>query len=357
MPCKHPLYIRNRAYSNPKGSQDVSASNLALRPWDVARQWLVVPCGHCEDCLRRLRNDWFVRIERELAYSKHIESESFFITISIAPKYYDRALADPAWFVRTWFERVRQYTGCSIKHVLFQEFGMDPQIGSEPRLHFHGFLFHADIMYNTLREAIGDLGFIWIGKPTLKRARYVVKYVVKNILIDESYARDKFVTVAGVRRRLDSVLTDSIYTRKFVSAGVGNWIGNRDRPSDVVTTWNYCDWKTGRNFTYAIPRYFDRFRTEEEKIRMAVRMADSYARFSDSSLVRSVVDSCVERWIQGGKGALSFRGSYKWQRQQVIKRLALKSEFKVDPPALLLHIDTGPNILSFWQGEYNICVT
>ena len=74
MACSSPIWIRNRRYfdkTNPcRNGSDVAKSALALRPWDVARQWLMVPCGKCEDCLRRQRNDWFVRLERELARCK-----------------------------------------------------------------------------------------------------------------------------------------------------------------------------------------------------------------------------------------------------------------------------------------------
>lgn len=355
MACPHPIFIKNRAYCC---GDDVSASNLAMRPWDVARQHLMVPCGKCPDCLRRLRNDWFVRLDRELAYSRHLESESLFVTISIAPKYYERALLDPAWFIREWFERIRQYTGASIKHALFQEFGLDPQNGNEPRLHFHGFLFHADIKYNTLREAIGDLGFIWLGKPTLRRARYVVKYVCKDILHDSKIdLSDKYVTVSGLRRSLSSVLSDPRYTRKFISAGVGNWLGKRDRPSARVSTWAYMDIKTGCVYNYSIPRYFDRYRTEEEKIKRAILVADSYAHFSDSCLVKHVVVECVKKWFPQGCSSLSHRSTYAWQRQQVVKHMALKQEFCVNPSALLLDVDFGSDILAFWQKEYNICIT
>ena len=104
MPCSSPIWIRNRRYfdkKNPcRNGSDVAKSALALRPWDIARQWLMVPCGKCEDCLRRQRNDWFVRLERELARCKAESQQAIFITITIAPKYYNEALLDPSWFIR-----------------------------------------------------------------------------------------------------------------------------------------------------------------------------------------------------------------------------------------------------------------
>ena len=145
MACQHPIWIRNRRYydkKRPRVGFNVDAdhkSALALYPWDVARQWIMVPCGHCEDCLRRQRNDWFVRLERELARCKAESRQAIFITITISPKYYKDALLDPSGFIRRWNERVRHRIGHSFKHAFFQEFGTHPETGSEPRLHFHGF--------------------------------------------------------------------------------------------------------------------------------------------------------------------------------------------------------------------------
>ena len=158
MPCSSPIWIRNRRYfdkKNPcRGGSDVAKSALALRPWDVARQWLMVPCGKCEDCLRRQRNDWFVRLERELTRCKADSQQAIFITITIAPKYYNEALLDPSRFIRRFNERLRHKLGHSFKHAFFQEFGTHPEMGNEPRLHFHGFLFGTNVLYNTIRSAV-----------------------------------------------------------------------------------------------------------------------------------------------------------------------------------------------------------
>ena len=199
MACQSPIWIRNRRYYDKKNpsrfGSDIARSALALRPWDVSRQWLMVPCGKCEDCLRRLRNDWFVRIERELARCKADSRQAIFITITINPRHYQDAFLNPSSFIRKWNERVRHRVGHSFKHCFFQEFGTHSETGSEPRLHFHGFLFGTDVLYSEIRSAVSDLGFVWLSKATLKRARYCVKYVVKQIGFDPEQIRDKSVTV------------------------------------------------------------------------------------------------------------------------------------------------------------------
>ena len=148
----------------------------------------MVPCGRCEECLRQQRNDWYVRLERETKYHKSLHHNSVFVTITIAPKYYDSALLNPSSFIRMWFERIRRRFGHSIKHAVFQEFGMHPEQGNEPRLHFHGVLWDVSCSYNAIRESVKDLGFVWISSITDKRLRYVVKYVGKSVYMDERSA-------------------------------------------------------------------------------------------------------------------------------------------------------------------------
>lgn len=352
MPCSSPIWIRNRRYfdkKNPcRNGSDVAKSVLALRPWDIARQWLMVPCGKCEDCLRRQRNDWFVRLERELARCKAEGQQVIFITITIAPKYYEEALLDPSKFIRRWNERVRHKIGHSFKHAFFQEFGTHPEIGSEPRLHFHGFLFGTNVLYSEIRSAVRDLGFVWLSKATLKRARYCVKYVTKQIQFNPEDVSDKFVTLNGKLISLASLLQHRRYTRKFVSAGVGDFLGYMPRPSVRVTSWSYIDFEKGVVYNYAIPRYYDRYLKPEDERRKAILAADAYSRFSKSPLVRRIVSLCVASFFSAA--SLSGRDSYTWEQKQVMKFRASKRKMPdFDPPAWL-----DLDIIRFWRDEYNL---
>lgn len=351
MACTSPIWIRNRRYCSKDlvggRCNDDHRSSLALAPWDVARQWIMVPCGHCEECLRRLRNDWFVRLERELTRCKHEQHQAIFITITIAPKYYDRALQDPRWFIRKWLERVRHKIGHSYKHAFFQEFGCHPETGSEPRLHFHGFLFGLDVLYSDLRSAVSDLGFIWLSKANPRRARYCVKYVVKQIGCPPEVA-DKVVTYNGKSCKLSSLLQHKRYTRKFVSAGVGDYLGIRSAPSFRNTSWDYLDFKTGTSYSYSIPRYYDRYLSERDKIRKAVLSADTYSRFSSDVLLRRVVAECVKRYLS--PSAVSNRDSYSWQDRQMMK---FRSSGRPIPDIVLPGwIDS--QILDFWLDHHQL---
>ncbi|UPW41499.1 replication initiator protein [Dipodfec virus UA23Rod_963] len=356
MACKHPIWIRNRRYfdkSRPRRGFNVDddhKSALSLRPWDVSRQWLMVPCGKCEDCLRRLRNDWFVRIERELARCKAESRQAIFITITINPLYYNRALQDPAWFIRKWNERVRHKIGHSFKHCFFQEFGTHPETGSEPRLHFHGFLFGTDVLYNTIRSAVSDLGFVWLAKATHKRARYCVKYVVKHIGFDAAEIRDKTVAIDGKSVLLSSLLQHRRYTRKFVSAGVGDYLGRRPAPSFSVTSWTYTDLGRGITYNYAIPRYYNRYLQPKDEQRRSIRSADAYARFSRSLLVRHVVGLCVKMALPSS--ALSSRETYSWELKKFREFTSAGDIPDIQAPVWL-----DRDIVRFWHDHYGLSLT
>lgn len=355
MACSHPIWIRNRRYSNDVhivGSRvlDYQKSQLALAPWDISRLWLMVPCGKCEDCLRRLRNDWFVRLERELARCKAESQQVVFITITISPKYYNEALLNPAGFIRKWNERMRHKIGHSFKHAFFQEFGTHPEIGSDPRLHFHGFLFGVNVLYNDIRKAVGDFGFVWLSKGTHKRARYVVKYVTKQIGYDPEQIAGKTVTVDGNVVSLAQLLEHKRYTRKFISPGVGDYLGTRPAPSAVVSSWDYLDFKAGITYSYAIPRYYDRYLQPKDQIVRAVRSSDAYSRFSRSSLVRHVVSLCVKRFLS--HSALSSRETYSWEVKK-FREFASSGPIPVmDPPTWL-----DRSVIEFWYDLYGLSLT
>lgn len=352
MPCLSPIWIRNRRYfdkKNPcRNGSDVAKSALALRPWDIARQWLMVPCGRCEYCLRRLRNDWFVRLERELTRCKADNQQAIFITITIAPKYYNEALLDPSWFIRKFNERLRHKLGHSFKHAFFQEFGTHPETGNEPRLHFHGFLFGTNVLYNTIRSAVRDLGFVWLAKATHKRARYCVKYVTKQIEFNPEEISDKYVTVNGNVTPLSCLLQHRRYTRKFISAGVGDFLGYMPRPSTRVSSWSYFDFEKRINYNYAIPRYYLKYLKQEDEVVRSITAADTYARFSKSPLVKRILSLCIERFNL--KSSVSGRVSYSWEQKQMMKFSASSRKMPDFDPPTWLDLD----ILRFWRDHYKL---
>lgn len=354
MACSHPIWIRNRRYFRKDAffseHSDYCKSSLALAPWDISRQWLMVPCGKCEDCLRRSRNDWFIRLERELARCKAENQQAIFITITIAPKYYEKALLDPSGFIRKWNERVRHKIGHSFKHAFFQEFGTHPETGQHPRLHFHGFLFGTNVLYNQIRQAVGDLGFVWLAKGTHKRARYVVKYVTKQIGFDPESISGQNVVLNGKLTPLATVLQHPRYTRKFVSAGVGDYLGIRPAPSLSVSSWDYLDIKTSIVYNYTIPRYYNRYLKQNDVLIRAIRAADAYSRFSKSCLVKYVTHLCVKKFLPSS--ALSSRETYSWEVKKFREFASAGPIPAMDPPVWL-----DRDIIKSWYDLYGISLT
>lgn len=352
MACSNPIWIRNRRYYNPKSPstrlfRDDIKSSLAIAPWDVARQRLLVPCGKCPDCLRRLRNDWFVRLEREFARCRADRSQAIFITITIAPQHYASALINPTSFIRRWNERVRHKFGRSFKHAFFQEFGTHPEMGSEPRLHFHGIIFDFDRSYNELRAAVRDLGFIWLAGCTLKRIRYVVKYVTKQISFNPEDVKNQYVTLHGKPTPLAAVLQLPIYTRKFISPRVGDYLGRNRPPSRSVHTWSYMDFEKGITYNYSIPRYYDRYLTESDILHRSVSSADRNARLYGDPLLQRVVSQIVRHFCP--EANFSHRDSFSWSFKNLNSHdRSLNSEVLTIPAWLDF------DILDFWSSEYGL---
>lgn len=344
--CFSPIWINNRRYYQLGGRPvplDVAASNLALHPMDISRMRICVPCGKCDECLRELRNAWFVRLERELAYCESKRLWPIFITITIKPSLYDAALADPASFIRKWLERVRHVFGRSVKHFFVQEFGTHPKIGTIPRLHFHGFIFNCNVRYDELRKAVSQFGWIWIGKATLKRARYVVKYVCKSMgdAVPESV-------------RLRPGFDERLYRRRFVSPHVGDYLGDRPRPSYTVTSWRYTDFKYNKHYDYSIPRYYDRYLSEIDKLKREISSADAYSRFFDDPVVFDFVQAFVKRYFPSG--SFSRRDFYTWisEKMRFFSVGSRRFWTRLDRPYILLDKFFGPKIFDYWQATFNI---
>lgn len=212
-------------------------------------------------------------------------------------------------------------------------------------------MFGTDVLYNTLRSAVADLGFIWLAKANVKRVRYCVKYVTKQIKFDPADVAGKTVNINGNEIPLSALLQHRRYTRKFVSAGVGDYLGIMPRPSVRIRLWSYADRSfSGRSFNYAIPRYYDRYLTEAEKETRAVLSSDAYARFSKSSLVRRVVSKCVA--LKALSSAVSSRASYSWELKKMYEFRSAGKMPEFDPPVWL-----SEDIFLFWKDNYGLILT
>lgn len=319
------------------------------RPWDYFTQRLMVPCGRCEECLRQLRNDWYVRLERETKYHKSLYHNSLFITITIAPEYYDSALLNPSSFIRMWFERIRRRFGCSIKHAVFQEFGVHPEQGAEPRLHFHGVLWDVSYSYNAIREAVKDFGFVWISSITDKRLRYVVKYVGKSIYMDKSsadFAKSFPISVGELKTNLYDLLQNSKYHRKFISPGVGDHLGDFKAPGVASGFWSYTDYKTGVVYRYRIPRYYDKYLSQDALFFRKIATAWTYANAFGSSLALGFLREVAARVLRTSDFSRLVREGFS----RLVKLREFLSKVKVPQTFVAVTSD----VVDFWVDCFGV---
>ena len=120
------------------------------------------------------------------------------------------------------------------------------------------------------------------------------------------------------------------------------------RPSARVSSWSYFDFSKRIDYNYSIPRYYLKYLKPEDEVSRSITAADSYARFSKSTLVKRVVSLCVERF--GLNSAVSRRASYTWEQKQMMRfATSARKMPDFDPPTWL---DLG--ILHFWRDHYKL---
>ena len=274
---------------------------------------------------------------------------SVFVTITIAPEYYDSALRDPSSFIRMWFERVRRRLGHSIKHAVFQEFGTHPEQGRDPRLHFHGVLWDVTYSYNAIREAVKDLGFVWISFVTDKRLRYVVKYISKSVYMDDNsaaFAKSLSITVGELKTNLYDFLQDRKYRRKFVSPGVGDYLGDFKAPGVTSGLWYYTDNETGDVYRYRIPRYYDKYLSQDALLFRKISTAWTYARAFGSSLALGFLREVAERVLSPSSFSRIIKGGFS----RLVKLREFLSKVKDRPCFLAVTSD----VIDFWVDCFGV---
>lgn len=208
--CSSPIIVKNEKY---------------LGPWQ--ERLYKIPCGKCEECLKKMQNDWFVRAKLQLQDSLC----AFFVTLTyndfFVPQ--DEIFSVPILCkkdLKDFFKRLRHHfcfyqvlgdrkKKCflPLKYLACGEYG-----GRTGRPHYHFILFipkgYIDDQYSAdfidyVRKAVFDswsreasgpdgqkvydysgqemrqpFGNIVVDHCTDYRIRYVVKYVLKSIVSD-----------------------------------------------------------------------------------------------------------------------------------------------------------------------------
>lgn len=177
---------------------------------------LKVPCGHCVECARDRRNDWFVRLWSMYRRMEELGVPVWYVTVTIDPKLWpDMRLDSPGIgdritpFVRSWNERVRYLCGGAMPiRFLCSEFGSKDRDYVDKHgvlrvttgaLHFHGLLFGRlplDRLLPGLAETHGHMDIDRIrGRAAI---RYIVKYSTKDYSIADPKLRARTFCSPGI---------------------------------------------------------------------------------------------------------------------------------------------------------------
>ncbi len=166
---------------------------------------LDVPCGHCEECKKRKRTDWFVRTYYHFKYV-HEQCHGFCLYVTLTYdnaflphiKLHDGSLV-PCFSsidIQRFFKRLRinlsrHHNITDVSYFLSSEYG-----GTTHRPHYHFLLFvHCGCNPAIVRKEIRNawtFGFISFGQngglvPSNENGafRYVAKYVAKDVMTDD----------------------------------------------------------------------------------------------------------------------------------------------------------------------------
>lgn len=145
------------------------------------------PCGRCPNCLRRQRQEWFIRNKIELQNSQN----GFFITLtyeeSHLPHSHDGLPCFSVDDIQKWLKRFRKSLNTvGVKYFLASEYG--DQFG---RPHYHA------LLYNIPKEKVNELhsiiartwqkGFVSVSQITDRRIGYVCKYMLARCQRKKDY--------------------------------------------------------------------------------------------------------------------------------------------------------------------------
>lgn len=226
---------------------------------------------------------------------------------------------------------------------------MHPELGSQPRLHFHGVLWDVPYSYNAIREVVRDLGFVWIASITDKRLRYVVKYVGKSVYMDErsaGFAKSLPITAGKLITNLYDFLQNSRYRRKFISAGVGDYLGDFKAPGAASGLWSYTDCKTGIVYNYRIPRYYDKYLSQDALVFRKISTAWTYASAFGGSLALGFLREVAERLLRPSDFSRIVKGGFS--------RLVKLREFLSKVKGRSSFLAVTSDVIDFWVDCFGV---
>lgn len=215
---------------------------IELRPDNIAKRAIRVPCGKCALCLRRRSSQWAYRLEQEL----RVHPSSLFITLTYDPQHLPLNEGGVPTLnkgdLQRFFKRLRFNTKKHIKYYACGEYG-----SLTGRPHYHAIVFNVtpddvNLAWSVRGESIGQTYFGATGSASI---RYVTGYICK------SYGR-----VFRPDVEAEFSLMSKGLGKSYLTPAVINW--------HKQNAANYVVLRGGAKHT--LPRYYkDRIFTEEER--------------------------------------------------------------------------------------------
>ena len=269
---------------------------------------LRVPCGHCDECLKKRQQQWFLRANRVMKCLKLRPDQCLFCTFSIRPEVYEQTKERPYLAIRRFMDRLRKhprfrekgpsgryrYRKVRFPYIFVVEFAdgkraRERGLESTHRMHFHAILFNCPLYWWQVRDLWEScVGRAWVDPLNSEAGvRYVLKYMTKDCKAHQ------YISDIDARKN----------GRLFVSHGFGRLSKEdikimRENMLRSSTSW-FCVYIN--NFRYSIPRYWRTacFTKDEIKCR-------------NDSLIPAILWSIVQQ---------KYRGYSPIQLQQIYKAL------------------------------------
>lgn len=230
MPCCAPRTIVNPHYKKVARDNDEDVELYNDRP----DYYIDVDCGVCINCVKKRGNTWRLRLLDEWRYmSSDAQANSFFVTLTVAPRYYREALTNPRSLIKKFLDRIRKEYGSTPRHWITTEFGEE-----KGRLHYHGLFF--DVNFDIFQlEDYWKYGFTDVKYLTTGRVAYITKYITK--FLD------------------DDVILPQFKQRVFTSPGMGkayvqdpyNLDWHNPAPGEYLPIY-----LTDNNYIVGLPKYY-----------------------------------------------------------------------------------------------------
>ena len=112
------------------------------------------------------------------------------------------------------------------------------------------------------------------------------------------FAKSLPITVGKLKTNLYDFLQNSRYRRKFISAGVGDYLGDFKAPEALSGLWSYTDHQTGVVYLYRIPRYYDKYLSQDALFFRKISTAWTYANAFGGSLALGFLREVAERVLR-----------------------------------------------------------